>query len=323
MCLLSGDCPLHVMIGSDINDMMARIGQRGGILAVVVVGLLLAGCGTDAGSVGTDAPRYVTTIPPFKMILDRLVDGRGTVKQLLPPGASPHTYAPTPSDLRATTNATALVFGAEHLDGWTADLPTSRRVALLDLVPPNARLFLEDGGHGAGNTIDPHFWTDPLAVKQLLPAMVDTLCAMDDAGCATYRANADSFTTALVALDARLRTLTAPVRNTPVLLAKPFFRYFLRRYGPRLTGIIEPRPGAEPTPRQLHEIVVRTRNEGARAILTQQSLSDRAARAVSDASALPRISLDPIGGIEGRRTYEALLLHNGEILRASLGRRSE
>ncbi len=298
--------------------MTARIGRSGGLLAVVVAGLLLAGCGTETTEDPEEAPRYVTTIPPFDMILSRLVEGRGTVKRLLAPGTSPHTYDPTPSDLRATTEATALVFGAEHLDGWAADLPASQRLELLGLLPPDARLSFEHDGHGAENTVDPHFWTDPLAVKQMLPVMVDTLCAIDKSGCATYRANADSFATALVALDTRLRALLDPVRDTPVLLAQPFFRYFLRRYGLLLTGIIEPRPGAEPTPQQLQEIVKRTRNGGARAILTQQSLSDRAAQAVSEAAAVPRVTLDPIGGVDGRRTYEELLLSNGYILRDSL-----
>lgn len=296
---------------------MRPIGRRGGIMAVVVAGLLLAACEPGAGA-GNKGPRYVTTIPPFEMILSRLVEGRGTVERLLAPGASPHTYDPTPSDLRATTDATALVFGAAHLDGWAADLPTDRRLALIDLLPPSARLDFASGGHGTEAIVDPHFWTDPLAVKQLVPVLADTLCSIDGPGCDQYRANADSFSTALAALDTRLRTLLEPVRDTPVLLAQPFFRYFLQRYGLRLAGVIDPRPGPEPTPTQLHHIVKRTRGGGAQAIVTQQSLSGRAARAVGEASALPRLALDPIGGTDGRHTYTALLLHNAQALRDSL-----
>jgi zinc transport system substrate-binding protein len=257
----------------------------------------------------------VVTVPPFEMILAPLVTGRGTVERLLDPGASPHTYDPPPSALRATTSGTALVYGAESLDGWAAALPAPRHLGLVDLLPPGARLDFEGNGTGA---VDPHFWTDPLAVKQLLPALTDTLCAIDAQGCPVYRANADSFATALVALDTRLRTLVDPVREQPVLLARPFFRYFLERYGPRLVGVVELRAGAEPTPRQLHRLVVEARGSGARALLTQQSLSDRVARAVAEPAALPRVPLDPLGGVEGRHTYADLLLVNARILRDSL-----
>jgi zinc transport system substrate-binding protein len=263
----------------------------------------------------------VTTIPPFEMVLRPVVAGRGTVERLLSPGASPHTYDPTPSDLRAVENATALVYGAEHLDGWAADLTSDRRLALVDLLPPQARLSFEDddSAHGGG-PVDPHFWTDPLAVKALLPTLADTLCSIDADGCATYRANADSFATALAALDARLRKRTASVRDVPVVLAQPFFRYFLRRYGPRLVGVVEPRPGSEPTPRDLQRLVETAEASGARYILTQRQLSARAAAAVAEPASLPLVELDPMGGTEGRTRYEALLLANARILRDSLRR---
>lgn len=284
---------------------------------ILIVGLvLLSACGADESGEAVDGATVVVTIPPFEMILRRLVEGRGKVERLLEPGASPHTYDPTPSDLRATTNATLLVYGADHLDGWAAELPASRRLALLGLVPSADRLFFDHGG--THSTVDPHFWTDPRVVKKMVPVLADTLCAVDPRGCSTYRANADSFATRLTVLDTQLRTLTSPIRDTPVLLAQPFFRYFLHQYGPRLDGVIEPRPGAEATPRQLRRLIEQARTAGVRAILTQRSLSDRAARAVSEASQRPLIVLDPLGGTEGRRTYEELMRTNAQLLHDSL-----
>ena len=275
--------------------------------------LILAACGGADAPSDQGQPRFVTTIPPFEMILGPVVEGRGTVEALLEPGASPHTYDPTPSDVRAVTNGTALVYGADHLDGWAADFSAAHRVALVDLLPPAARRSFEND-----ETIDPHFWTDPQAVTSLLPVLADTLCAIDAHGCSTYQANADSFATALATLDTRLQSMLQPVRGTPVILAQPFFRYFLHRYGPRLVGVVEPRPGAEPTPRQLQAMVQLADTSGAQAILTQQHLSPRAAQAVAESAALPLVSLDPLGGTKGRETYSALLLDNARILRDSL-----
>jgi zinc transport system substrate-binding protein len=284
--------------------------------------VLFAACSSPESPPADDGPHVVVTIPPFEMILRPLVAGRGTVERLLAPGASPHTYDPTPSDLRSVTNATVLVYGAEHLDGWAATLPADRRLALVDLLPSGVRYPFEDGGHGAHGdaTVDPHFWADPLAVAGLLPALADTLCAIDADGCATYRANADSFAATLDTLDARLQSMTAPTRETPVLLAQPFFRYFLRRYGPRLVGVVEPRPGTQPSPRDVQRLVQRAEASGARYVLVQRQLSAQAAAAVAESAALPLVRLDPLGGTEGRSTYPALLLANARILRDSLAR---
>lgn len=280
--------------------------------------LLLAACGEDPRSSDETAPRFVTTIPPFEMILRPVVKGRGTVHALLEPGTSPHAYDPPPADVQATTEGTALVYGADPLDGWAADLPASRRVALIDLLPSSGALPFERIGDASQKTVDPHFWTSPEAVRHLLPALADTLCAVDPPGCSTYRANADTFSTALAALDTRLEALVAPVQEVPVLLAQPFFRYFLDRYGPRLVGVVEPRPGAEPTPQQLHVLVRRARESGARAILTQRHLSARASRAVGEAATMPLVEIDPLGGHDGRTTYADLLVANAQLLRDSL-----
>jgi zinc transport system substrate-binding protein len=290
------------------------------VLALVVVAglsLALASCGRDAPPSTQSQPRYVTTIPPFEMILRPVVEGRATVEHLLAPGASPHTHDPSPSDLEAVRTGSALVYGADHLDGWAADLPADRRLGLVDLLPVEARLTF-GAAERPDTTIDPHFWTDPSTVARLLPPLVDTLCAMDADGCATYRANADSFATALSALDARLRSVTASVRETPVLLAQPFFRYFLRRYGPQLIGVVEPRPGTDPTAQDLQRLIGRAEEEGARGILTQRQLSARSAEAVAEPDTLPLIRLDPLGGTEGRTTYSALMIANARILRDAL-----
>ena len=287
--------------------------------------LLLTGCGPDEQSVPANGPQYVTTIAPFEMILSPMVEGRGTVERLLEPGTSPHTYDPLPSDVRALTRASAFLYGAKSLDGWAADVPASRSIRLVGVLPPEARLHFGsiDGEGRSEGAVDPHFWTDPVAVQRLLPPLADTLCAIDPGGCSTYRANADSFATVLSALDRRLDSLTAAIRNVPVLLAQPFYRYFLHRYGPKLVAVVEPEPGVEPTPRDIERLVHRAKESGARAILSQRQLSPRAAAAVAEPTGLSFIELDPLGGTPGRETYRTLLLFNAQTLSDSLSHWSD
>ena len=289
-----------------------------GSICIGLAGLI--GCREENPSIGADGPHYVTTIPPFAALLAPVIDERGQVTALLTAGDSPHTYEPRPSDVQRTEGGTALFYGAPHLDGWAADLSAPHHVALLDLVPEGYQHPAVDDGHGAtgGDAIDPHFWTDPLAVRALLPALADTLCALDAAGCATYEANADSLAAELIELDAELRSLLSPVRAMPVLLAQPFFQYFMHRYGPRLVGVVEPHPGKEPSPRALQALIARTRREGVRAVFIQRQLPPRAAEAVAEAAGLSVVTLDPIGGAAGRRSYRDLLLHNARTIRDAL-----
>jgi ABC-type Zn uptake system ZnuABC Zn-binding protein ZnuA len=306
---------------------------------VAVVGL--SGC-TDGDAAsgdrpGPDAtPTITTTIPPLGMILRPVADGRAEVRVLLGPGDSPHTYEPTPSDVRSVSGSLMLVHVNRHLDGWVTTLPAARVVPLAPLLPATQRLPMppadgtDDGGpraaehehgdhaHEHGDT-DPHFWTSPQAVRGVLPALVDTLCAADPAGCTTYRANADSLSTDLQAIDVQIDAMLRPVRGRSVALSQPFFRYFLSAYGVRVTHIIEPRPAKEPSPRQIARQIQSIREEGVPVIFTQAQLPDRSARAVADGAGIPTHSLDPIGGVPGRSTYRDLLLFNAEQILDAIG----
>ena len=285
---------------------------------LILLSLLPAGCGSEAPSTdgaGEAEVVLLTTIAPFEAILQPLLAGRAGVEALLPIGASPHTYDPRPSDVRRAARAVALVYGADDLDGWAARLEAPAHIVLLPLVPAAARLDAGDDDH---HTVDPHFWTDPLAVRALLPGLVEALCRVDPPGCATYRGNAVEVRDGLGRLHQEVETLVAPVRGAPVLLSHPFFRYFLSRYGLYLVGVVEPSPGKEPSPRALQRLVRTAGRAGVAAILTQSQLPDRSAAAVAEAAGIPMVQLDPIGGSAAHGSYRELILHNARLLREEL-----
>lgn len=293
----------------------------------------------------------MTTIPPLGMILEPIAGARAEVDVLLGPGDSPHTYDPRPSDVQSAEGSLLLAYAHPHLDGWAASLPAPRRLQLVPLVPKAFRLDMPDGHHESGHDesshqesghdasdkqassdhagaehagdrhgvrdVDPHVWGDPKAVSALLPALADTLCSVDPAGCSAYRANADTFATDLQALDVRLQAMLRPVKGKRAMLSQPFFRYFLRRYGVELVSTVEPLPAKEPSPRQIQALAEQAAASKVAVIFTQSQLPDRAARVVSETAGVPVHALDPIGGVDGRRTYEDLLLYNArEVMRA-------
>jgi zinc transport system substrate-binding protein len=278
----------------------------------------------------------VTTIPPLGMMLRPVAGERAEVDVLLGPGDSPHTYDPRPSDVQSAEGSLLLAYAHPHLDGWAASLPAPRRLQLVPLVPEGFQLDMPEGHHEAEHArgehasdrhgvrdVDPHVWGDPKAVIALLPALSDTLCSVDPEGCSVYRANADTFSTDLAALDARLQAMLRPVEGRRAMLSQPFFRYFLRRYGVELVSTVEPLPAKEPSPRQIQSLAEQAAASGVDVIFTQAQLPDRAARVVAETAGVPVHALDPIGGVDGRRTYEDLLLYNAQEVMGALRARGE
>lgn len=255
--------------------------------------------------------QFVTTIYPFKMILTEIVGNSGSVEEILPPGASPHTYELKPSELKRIENSTAVFYGDANLDGWILSLENVRLISFLDLVPDQNKLDIKVG---KGGETDPHFWTDPLAVKALLPKLVDTLCALNSEACSIYQQNSVGFSNQLNDLTKIIQDSFSQIENKQVMMAHPFFQYFLNRFGFTIIGTIEKNPGIEPTPRELKETIDLAKKSNLKLILTNPQISDRPARLIAEATNAKICELDPIGGVIGRETYEELLLYNTQIL---------
>lgn len=286
------------------------------VLCAGLLSVLSGGCGQPEAK-----PGFVVTTPPLAMIVRELVGDRWPVVTLLDPGQSPHTYAPRPSDAALSEASLTLFSAADDLDGWAADLPAKRHVALIGLVPEAFRRTMPDEpgheGHGHGD-VDPHFWGDPLAVRAMLEPLAKALSEADPEGAAAYRANAARFGESLTALDESLRDMLAPVKGASVILFHPSWDYFLERYGIRVAGLVEPFAGKEATAKYLADLAALTERENVRAVLTEPQLARRPAEVVAEAAGVPCFEIDPLGGVPGRDSYAELLRHNAAVLLEAL-----
>ena len=299
-----------------------------GVLAFGVSAWLAAGftAPVQAAPNAEEAPTYVATAPPLGMILREVAGNRAEVHILLPPGASPHTYEPKPSEVRTLAQATAFFYGGELLDGWAADLRSADKVAMCDLVPEELRLPLPVHGHHHGHDHahgdeveeDPHFWTSPRTVRSMLPPLVEALAQRDPAGANEYAANAQRFDAALGELDRELAGTLADVRGEHLLLFHPSFGYLMHDYGLELAAVVEPVPGQEPTPQFFAQLAELTERENLKAVFTEPQLPSAPAQAIARETGLPLFELDPLGGGAGRSTYAGLLRYNARTLAEAL-----
>jgi zinc transport system substrate-binding protein len=326
------------------------------MVIVIAFAVLCSGCSDpdssprESAEGASDQQTIVATVPPLGMILAELTKGRASVEVLLAPGASPHTYEPTPSDVRATSNSLMLVHAHDNLDGWVASLPAERTLELAPLVPSEQRLSMPSSGKEDASSpskeshtnmsdpentgsaehrsqesdsqdgdFDPHFWTSPVVVQSILPSLVDSLCAADSEGCAMYRKNGKALITDLEVLHGRIASMLRPVEGTTVALSQPFFQYFLNEYGFPVAAVIEPHPGKEPSSKRIRQLIQTVRERGASVIFTQTQLPGRSARVISVETGIPTRDLDPLGGREGRAAYTDFMMHNAREVSSALG----
>jgi len=232
-----------------------------------------------------------------------------SVCALVPPGASPHAYEPRPSDLARVADARLLVVAGRGVDDWVA------RLAVAEGPAPFALL------DALGALSDPHFWLDPIAVRDAaLPALEAALAAEDPEGREHYAERRRAFAERLTALDAEIRSALTGVARRPLVPLHDAWGAFAGRYGITMLSAVEQRAAEEPTPRTLARLADAARAGGAAAVLVEPQLPPAAAAALAESLGVPAVLADPYGDprVRERASYAALLRFDAAAFRTAL-----
>jgi zinc transport system substrate-binding protein len=249
------------------------------------------------------------------------------ITRLVPPGGSPHTYEPKPSDMAKISVSTAFIYISDELEPWVDGIEADNKLELMSLLPEEFRMQFEeahthdhgeDHDHNHDMIDDPHFWTDPLTLKELLPILADTLAKLDPDNAGNYVNNSNRFAKRLTTLHRQLEKTLRPVRGKSVMLFHPSFCYLLKRYGIIYRGSVEINPGVEPSPKDIKEILDILKEFKIRAMFIEPQLSEASVENIAEAANAMIYTLDPVGGSKGRKNYVDLMLYNAKVLAKAL-----
>jgi len=281
------------------------------------------------------APLRVTaSIRPVALLVAEVGGGEVAVHTLLPPGASPHGYEPTPSQVRDLAGADLLVTVGAGLDPWAERLhrAVGRGVPILELAghtrllpapvghPHEGEESDADADHGAGG--DPHVWLDPLRVRDdLVPAIVRALSEAAPDRAPAFARGGEAFRARLTGLDRELAEGLEPVAGGAFVAFHGSFTYFAARYGLDPVAVVEPLPGREPSARWMRQVIEAGRGSGARAVLIEPQFNPRIARTIAEQFGARLVTVDPLGAADGAAgdTYADLMRFNLRAFREALG----
>jgi zinc transport system substrate-binding protein len=91
------------------------------LLPLSLVAALMGGTALMGGAALAEAPRVATDIAPVHSLVARVMDGVGTPKLIVQPGASPHEYSLRPSEAQALQEADLVFWVSPGLTPWLGD----------------------------------------------------------------------------------------------------------------------------------------------------------------------------------------------------------
>jgi zinc transport system substrate-binding protein len=261
----------------------------------------------DAGVRAQERLPVAASILPLADFTRQVGGERIRLETLIPPGASPHTYEPTPAQLKFLSRARVLVLNGVGLEFWAAkvidavDNPSLLVVSTAD----GLKILAGDPDEPGGN---PHVWLSPREAIHQVEMIRDVLVRADPAGSDTYRGNAERYIGQLRALDAEVRATVATFSQRKFIAFHAAWAYFARDYGLEQAAVIERTPGREPSPAEIAGIIRTARAIGAKAIFAEPQFPPSAARVIAEESGAAVLLLDPLG--KPPDTYLGLIRSN-------------
>ncbi len=294
-------------------------------LIAVALALMLAAAGCAEGPHASGQPLILATTSIVGDLASRVAGDEARVEVLIPVGADPHEFAPSAQQAARLREADLVVASGLGLEAGMADALEAagdEGTPILELGPA---LDPRPLGDGESESLDPHWWLDPMRAADAVRLIGDRLAELREGD---WCARATAFAAELGELDAELRsTLEAiPGERRTLVTGHEAFGYFAERYDFRVIGVLVPGGAtqAQTDPRALAELAAVIRAEGVPAIFAESTLPTNVAEALAaEVGAEVEIIVLYTGSLgapgSGADTYSGMMRTNASRIVEGLG----
>jgi zinc transport system substrate-binding protein len=226
---------------------------------------------------------------------------------LLPPGSSPHTFDPNPSDVKKTLG-TQQIFAIGHgIDNWVGKMVDSDQKQRIIIVDMGIQLLTSGE---KDEDVDPHYWLTVPNAMLISKNVADNLTANYPNLAASINYNHNEYEKKLAKLDYELRKNLNQLGNRNIAVYHSAWNYFANEYGLKVVASYEEFAGKTPTPPQLADFMKKIKTAQVTTIFSEPEFSQMELEAVANDLQVKVSILDPEGGVPGRDSYISMMQFN-------------
>ena len=243
----------------------------------------------------------VVSIMPLAEFAEKVGRDKASVSVMVPPGASPHTYEPTPGQLVKLSKAKLYV---------KVGSPIEFELVWLDkILSANKDIFVVDVSYGIEfmNVVykhnheqnehhyigdDPHIWLSPKNAKIMVENIYNGFVSIDLDNKEYYLENKRSYLRELGELDLEIEILLADKINRRFMVYHPSWAYFARDYN--LEQIPIEKGGKEPTARSIQFLIEQARIQNIRVIFASPQFNTESAEVIAREIKGQVVLIDPL-----------------------------
>lgn len=226
------------------------------------------------------AIKVVAATPELADITKQVGGDKVAVYSVAKPNQDYHMIEPRPSDVSKIARARMVVRIGMDLDMWMDSLINAAgngevhkgasgyvdgSIGIAKLEVPHEQITGASGDiHVFGN---PHYFYDPENGKIVARNVLQGLERVDERDAAYFKANFKRFADEIDARTVAWKKELAPFRGQPVVTYHDSAIYFVRRFGLKQFGELEPKPGIPPTAPHIQGLIRRMKASHVKAVL--------------------------------------------------------
>ena len=260
------------------------------IATFIICALLIVGCTTKSDS---DKKTIFVTITPMQSIIEEITTGDFDIEVIVPKGASPETFEPTPKQVTSFSDAelifsTGLIdFEKSLVERISGDAEVVNLSNGIELIAGSC----SHGNHQHKHGVDPHIWTSPRALRTMVTNAHDAIMAHYPDS-VKYTEATGRLLERINKLDTYCATRIEAEGVEAMMIYHPAYTYYARDYG--IEQIAIEHDGKEPSLRQTTTLIEKAKEHGVKAILRQPQYSEDKVRAIANDAGAEIITTDPL-----------------------------
>jgi zinc transport system substrate-binding protein len=235
-------------------------------------------------------PVITVSFYPMAYLVDRIVQDKAKIVQIIPQGTEPHEFEPTPKDITALYSSSIFIYNGGGIEPWVERIvPDLQKKGVKVINMSEYFDLIEKSGYK-----DPHIWTDPVNLIQETRIIEDALVNIDSINNDLYRTNANMLVNDLTLLDNKIKSGLTTCNKNEIVVSHDAFSYFAKRYNIKIIPISGISPEEEPTALKLAEIADIVRKKGIKFIFFETLTSPKLSDTIANETGVQTLVLNPL-----------------------------
>lgn len=271
-----------------------RITNR--LIAIIVI--LFFSLNTCTNKTDNSKAVISVSILPQKYFVEQIAGDHFDINVLIPPGASPASYDPTPSQI-VELSKSEIYFKIGHIEfekNWLNKI--SGEYPKLNIVDNSSGLDLienqqydKDHGHHHG-FIEPHTWMSPENVKVMAKSIYEALLKFDSKNEPFYSKNYNQFILKIEKLNQDISAQLQDIPSRSFIIYHPALTYFAKDY--KLKQIPIEIEGKNPSAYYIKKIIDTAKSQNIQIVFIQKQFDQEKAKIIANEINGRVIPIDPL-----------------------------